>query len=98
MRVSLLCSVASVFLASAAFAQGEGEFPATLKGHAVLPAQTFIDAPADAPDDLKTVGKYTTGKPRRRRRHRDGQILRAPHRRFAARSRASRCRAIPASR
>ena len=50
MRVSLLCSVASVFLASAAFAQGEGEFPATLKGHAVLPAQTFIDAPTDAPD------------------------------------------------
>src|SRR3954454_3684323 len=62
MRVSLLCSVASVFLASAAFAQGEGEFPATLKGHAVLPAQSFIDAPADAPDDLKTAGKYTTGK------------------------------------
>ena len=48
MRVSLLCSVASVFLASAAFAQGEGEFPATLKGHAVLSAETFIDAPADA--------------------------------------------------
>src|SRR6476619_275071 len=62
MRVSLLCSIASVFLASAAFAQGEGEFPATLKGHAVLPAQSFIDAPADAPDDLKTAGKYTTGK------------------------------------
>ena len=63
MRMSLLCSVASVFLAStAAFAQGEGEYPATLKGHAVLPAQTFIDAPADAPDDLKTSGKYTTGK------------------------------------
>ena len=41
MRVSLLCSVVSVFLVSAAFAQGEGEFPATLKGHAVLPAQTF---------------------------------------------------------
>ena len=62
MRMSLLCSVASVFLASAAFAQGEGEFPATLKGHAVLPAQTFVDAPADAPADLKTSGKYTTGK------------------------------------
>ena len=62
MRVSLLCSVVSVFLASAAFAQGGGEFPATLKGHAVLPAQTFIDAPPDAPDDLKTSGKYTTGK------------------------------------
>src|SRR5438445_4815097 len=62
MRVSLLCSVATVFLAGAAFAQGEGEFPATLKGHAVLPAQSFIDAPTDAPDDLKTAGKYTTGK------------------------------------
>ena len=33
MRISLLCSVASLFLAStAAFAQGEGEFPATLTG------------------------------------------------------------------
>ena len=55
MRMSLLCSVASIVLAAgAAFAQGEGEFPATLKGHAVLPAQSFVDAPADAPDDLKT--------------------------------------------
>ena len=62
MRVTLLCSVVSVFLPSAALAQAEGEFPATLKGHAVLPAKTFIDAPADAPDDLKTLGKYTTGK------------------------------------
>src|SRR6186713_3640954 len=63
MRVSLLASVASVLLLTgAAFAQGEGEFPATLKGHAVLPAQSFIDAPTDAPDDLKTSGKYTTGK------------------------------------
>jgi hypothetical protein len=63
MRISLLCSVASLLLASsAAFAQGEGEFPAKLAGHAVLPAQSFIDAPADAPDDLKTSGKYTTGR------------------------------------
>jgi hypothetical protein len=63
MRISLLCSVASLLLAStAALAQGEGEFPATLAGHAVLPAQSFIDAPADAPDDLKTSGKYTTGR------------------------------------
>ena len=62
MRVSLFCSVASIFLAGAAFAQGEGEFPATLKGHAVLPAETFVEAPADAPADLKTAGKYTTGK------------------------------------
>jgi hypothetical protein len=62
MRMSLLCSVASVFLVTGALAQSEGEFPATLTGHAVLPAQSFIDAPADAPDDLETSGKYTTGR------------------------------------
>ena len=63
MRMSLPCSVASIVLATgAAFAQGEGEFPATLKGHAVLPAQSFVEAPADAPADLKTAGKYTTGR------------------------------------
>jgi hypothetical protein len=28
----------------------------------VLPALSFIEAPADAPDDLKTSGKYTTGR------------------------------------
>jgi len=52
MRLSLLCSVATVLLATSAFAQGEGEFPATLTGHAVMPAESFIDAPADAPADL----------------------------------------------
>jgi hypothetical protein len=63
MRMSMLCSVASVLLISGvAFAQGEGEFPATLTGQAVLPARSFIDAPADAPDDLKSAGKYTTGR------------------------------------
>ena len=63
MRVSLLASITSaLLLTTAAFAQGEGEYPATLKGHAVLPAESFVDAPADAPADLKTAGKYTTGK------------------------------------
>ena len=58
MRISLLCSIAAVLRATtAAFAQGEGDFPATLKGHAVLPAQTVIDAPADARADLRTAGK-----------------------------------------
>ncbi len=37
-------------------------FPATLAGHALLPAQTFIAAPKDAPQDLKNAGKFTTGK------------------------------------
>ena len=37
-------------------------FPATLAGHAVLPAQSFIAAPKDAPADLRNAGKFTTGK------------------------------------
>ncbi|MDB5884098.1 MAG: glycerophosphodiester phosphodiesterase [Polaromonas sp.] len=36
-------------------------FPATLAGHVVVPAQSFIAAPQDAPADLKTSGKFTTG-------------------------------------
>ncbi len=37
-------------------------FPATLAGHALLPAQSFIAAPKDAPQDLRNAGKFTTGK------------------------------------
>ena len=37
-------------------------FSATLAGHAVMPAQSFIAAPKDASDDLKISGKFTTGK------------------------------------
>src|SRR3954447_26599153 len=63
MRATLLSTVATIILtASSALAQSEGEFPAKLAGHVVMPAATFIDAPADAPADLKTSGKYTTGK------------------------------------
>jgi hypothetical protein len=36
-------------------------YPATLSGHAVLPAQTMIPAPKDAPADLQLSGKFTTG-------------------------------------
>lgn len=61
MRAALLSTVALIVMSSLAFADSN-EFPATLAGHAVLPAQSFIDAPADAPDDLKTSGKYSTGK------------------------------------
>lgn len=63
MRATFLASVATIVLtASTALAQSEGEFPAKLAGHVVMPAESFIDAPADAPADLKTSGKYTTGK------------------------------------
>jgi hypothetical protein len=37
------------------------EFPATLAGHALIPAPSFIAAPADAPADLRFSGKFTTG-------------------------------------
>src|SRR3954451_13526011 len=63
MRATFLGTVATIILtASSALAQREGEFPARVAGHVVMPAATFIDAPADAPADLKTSGKYTTGK------------------------------------
>ncbi len=42
-------------------AQAQTEFPATLAGHAILPAPSFIAAPADAPADLRFSGKFTTG-------------------------------------
>jgi len=37
-------------------------YSATLAGHVVIPAETYIAAPADAPADLKTPGKFTTAK------------------------------------
>ena len=37
-------------------------FNAELVGHAVMPAQTYISAPKDAPANLQTSGKFTTGK------------------------------------
>ena len=40
-------------------------FPATLAGHAVLPAQTFLAPPKDAPESLKISGKYTAPDGRR---------------------------------
>lgn len=35
------------------------EYGATLAGHAVLPAETLIEPPADAPEALQTSGKFT---------------------------------------
>jgi hypothetical protein len=37
-------------------------FTATLAGHAILPAESFVAAPADAPEDLGVSGKFTTGR------------------------------------
>ena len=46
----------------AASALAQQEFPATLAGHAIMPAESFVAAPADAPADMKISGKYTSGK------------------------------------
>ncbi|MGA0572019.1 esterase-like activity of phytase family protein [Variovorax sp. VNK109] len=43
-------------------AAAQNAYPATLAGHALLPAQTMIPAPKDAPADLQVSGKFTTGK------------------------------------
>ena len=53
---ALLCAASSAVFAQQAY-------PATLAGHAVLPALTLIAAPQDAPQDLQVSGKFTT--PRR---------------------------------
>src|SRR5262245_48992494 len=63
-KAMLNTALRSVFVALiiAGPAHAQQEMRATLAGHAVLPSQSFIDAPADVPADLKTSGKYTTGK------------------------------------
>lgn len=48
----LACSVAAPALA-------EDRFPATLAGHALLPALSMVTPPADAPRDLWVSGKFT---------------------------------------
>ncbi|WP_457093470.1 esterase-like activity of phytase family protein [Microvirga sp. P5_D2] len=61
MSVRLLAALPlTILLATQAVAQQQ--FPAVLAGHAVLPAQSLVEAPADAPADLKVSGKFTTGK------------------------------------
>ena len=42
-------------------ASAQMAFPATVAGHAVLPAMSLIPAPQDAPSDLQVSGKFTTG-------------------------------------
>ena len=55
-----LAAGAALFCAALAPAQAQQAFPATLTGHAVMPALTVIPAPADAPADLRHAGKFTT--------------------------------------
>jgi hypothetical protein len=60
LKLSTAIALASALVAPKLHAQTA--FPATLAGHAVMPAQSFIAAPKDAPPDLQISGKFTTGK------------------------------------
>ncbi|WP_442577690.1 esterase-like activity of phytase family protein [Mesorhizobium sp. ASY16-5R] len=62
MRRSLLAAAAAIALtgtATLAIAQ-EKQFDAKLAGQAILPANTIIKAPENAPEHLQTVGKFST--------------------------------------
>lgn len=59
-------AIVSIFAAFSAHAEEATRFDATLAGHAILPAETFLKAPVDAPEALQTSGKFTTsGNPAR---------------------------------
>ncbi|HTE39038.1 MAG TPA: esterase-like activity of phytase family protein [Reyranella sp.] len=49
----------------APLASAQPKFPAVLEGHAILPAMTFVPAPADAPPELQISGRYATPSPMR---------------------------------
>ena len=50
-----------MFCAASVSSHAQTAYPATLAGHAVMPALTVIPAPKDAPADLQVSGKFTTG-------------------------------------
>ena len=60
MTRTLLASVAFAALISGIAHAEEKAFPATLVSHAILLANTIIPAPEDAPEHLKTSGKFST--------------------------------------
>ena len=60
MTRTLLASVAFAALMGNAALAEEKAFSATLVSHAILPANTIIAAPQDAPEHLKTSGKFST--------------------------------------
>ena len=59
MKTHLLFAASATALLLAAFpASAQTKFPATLEGHAILPAMTLVPAPADAPQELQISGRY----------------------------------------
>jgi hypothetical protein len=64
MRRLLASTALAALLALPAAAQDAGPdgraFPAVLAGQAILPAETLVPAPADAPEHFRHAGKFTT--------------------------------------
>ncbi|WP_431321956.1 esterase-like activity of phytase family protein [Rhizobium sp. YTU87027] len=60
MKNTLLASVSFLLLITGSAVADQQEFPAKLAGQAILPANTLVAAPADAPEFLKHSGKFTT--------------------------------------
>ncbi len=60
MTKTLLAAAALTLLMTTTVLAEEKAFPATLKAHAILPANTILAAQSDAPEYLKTSGKFTT--------------------------------------
>jgi hypothetical protein len=56
------CALFACAAAASLTAQAQQAYPATLAGHAVMPAMSLVPAPKDAPQDLQVSGKFTTGK------------------------------------
>lgn len=61
LRITSLAASAALLCAASSTAVAQQAYPAALAGHAVSPALTLIAAPKDAPADLQTSGKFTTG-------------------------------------
>jgi len=62
MKFSTVLVAGFFAISTPALVLAQEAFNAELVGHAVLPAQTYIAAPSDAPLNLQTSGKFTTGK------------------------------------
>ena len=62
MKLPYIRLVCLLTLCSSSMAWAQQAYPAKLVQHAVLPAETYISAPQDAPANMQTSGKFTTGR------------------------------------
>ncbi|RFB94795.1 glycerophosphodiester phosphodiesterase [Rhizobium leguminosarum bv. trifolii] len=60
MKNVLFASVSLFILMTGSASADQQQFPAKLAGQAILPANTMVPAPADAPEFLRHSGKFTT--------------------------------------